>query len=144
MLKLPALLECLLAEGRWPRTPEEALRQNLSPLVSTSRIQQFAPEESRIYLFAPPFHTVAEQATTNPHWCEPQSAPHEIDFTLALDIGDFGLGSDAPILLDYRASRSVPRVIRLRWPERGGDNHWVEVAPDFKAFVHLLGFTVPA
>ncbi|AGA28281.1 hypothetical protein Sinac_4062 [Singulisphaera acidiphila DSM 18658] len=92
-----------------------------------------------IFLFAPPFHTVRERASSNPYWMDPLAAPSEIDFDLALDIGDFGLGSDAPILLDYREDPEMPRVIRLRWPPDGCANHWVMMAPDFEMFVRELG-----
>ena len=56
-----------------------------------------------------------------------------------LDIGDFGLGSDAPILLDYRGDVANPRVIRLRWAGGGKGNEWVVMAPDFSSFVAALG-----
>ena len=36
------------------------------------------------------------------------AAPAEIDFDLGLVIGNFGLGSDAPILLDYRENPANP------------------------------------
>jgi hypothetical protein len=64
--------------------------------------------------------------------------PGGIDFDLALDIADFGLGSDAPILLDYREDTTNPRVIRLRW-QQGTPNQWVIMAPDFRSFVEALG-----
>jgi hypothetical protein len=72
-------------------------------------------------------------------WVDPIAAPSEIDFDLALDIGDFGPGTDAPILLDYRESCEVPRVIRLRWSANGGENHWDMMAPDLETFVRELG-----
>jgi hypothetical protein len=139
MLQLPGSLQELLAAGRWPRNRNEEIRQNLTLLVSVPRIKQLAPEEESLYLLAPPFHTVAERAASNKYWLDQTSAPSEIDFELALDIGDFGPGSDAPILLDYRTSQLDPRVLRLRWSHRGIDNHWVETAPNFKTFALILG-----
>jgi hypothetical protein len=58
---------------------------------------------------------------------------------LALDIGDFGLGSDAPILLDYCESPEPPCVIRLRLSPHGRENHWVVIAPDLETFVREIG-----
>ena len=139
MIRPPDLLEQLLAAGRWPRTAEEERQQNLSSLVPSARIRRLAPEESTIYLLAPPFRIVREQSTSNPFWTHPMSAPSEIDFDLVLDIGDFGIGSDAPILLDYRESLETPRVIRLRWSPDGLENHWVIMAPDFATFALELG-----
>jgi len=139
MLQLPATLQQLLAAGQWPRNRDEAIRQQLTPLVPVARIKQLAPDEDSLYLYAPPFYTVAERAVENKFWLDQKSAPSEIDFELALDIGDFGLGSDAPLLLDYRANQLEPRVIRLQWSHRGIDNHWVEAAPSFEAFARILG-----
>ncbi len=145
MLRLPPLLEELLAAWRWPRTVGDQLRQNLSrPLVTAERIRRLATEESEIFLLAPPFRTVRDSASSDSRryrsswWSEPIAAATEIDFDLALDIGDFGPGTDAPILLDYRVSPEAPRVIRLRWSPGESGNHWVTMAPDFETFVSEL------
>jgi hypothetical protein len=139
MLQLPLTLQQLLAAGRWPRNHEEAKNQDLKPLVSVECIKRLAPEEHSLYLFPPPFATVAEHAVDNKFWLDKESAPSEIEFELALYIGDFGLGSDSSILLDYRADRVEPRVLRLRWSNKGQDNHWIEAAPNFEAFARILG-----
>ena len=138
MIVVPPLLEALLAAGRWPRTADEALAQNLTPLAAPERVRAMAPEESWLYLLPPPFLTVRDKSRHNLLWAWPESDPGGIDFDLALDIGDFGLGSDAPILLDYRESATNPRVIRLRC-KPGEPNRWVAMAPDFGRFVELLG-----
>jgi hypothetical protein len=138
MLVLPPLLEELIATGRWPRNSTESLAQNLKSRVAPERVKALAPEEDWLYLFPPPFQTVREKSKNNPYWMSPMSAPDGIDFDLALDIGDFGLGSDAPILLDYREDEKNPRVIRLRW-RAGEPNRWVVMAPDFESFVEALG-----
>lgn len=139
MLDVPRLLKELVAAGRWPRNSAEEIAQNLSPLVSPERVRSLAPEESTIYLFPPPFQTVRERSKQNPFWYTPMADPGGIDFDLALDIGDFGLGSDAPILLDYREDASKPRVIRLWWPGNNKSNQWVVMAQDFQSFVEALG-----
>jgi hypothetical protein len=138
MLTVPHLLGELLAKGRWPRDAAEATAQNLRPLVTTDRVQRLAPEEDRIYLLPPPFNSVREKSEHNHYWKSPMADPGGIDFDLALDIADFGLGSDAPILLDYRANADNPRVIRLRW-QAGMRNQWVLMSPDFQSFVDALG-----
>lgn len=68
----------------------------------------FAPEESAIFLYAPPFHTVAayiegvkKRFGVDRFWAT-YAALESISPELALVIGDFGLGPDAPIVLDYR------------------------------------------
>jgi hypothetical protein len=87
----------------------------------------------------PPFVTVRDESESNLFWYSDMAAPRGISFDMSLIIGDFGLGSDAPILLDYRADEANPRVIRLRWSRNGTGNEWVEMAPDFGAFVEALG-----
>jgi hypothetical protein len=54
-----------------------------------------------------------------------------VDPALAVIIGD--LGTDSPIVLDYRLDRDRPRVLHLRV------DGWREVAPDVEALVRLLG-----
>jgi hypothetical protein len=141
-LSLPKRLLALIDSGRWPRTEGEAQRQNLRPLVSMERIHLFAPEQDRIYLISPPFHTVAERRGVRPgdkFWSS-FAAPDGISPELSIDIGAFGLGSDAPILLDYRENSSDPSVIRLviRW-QLGQPNLWVRCAETFDEFADMLG-----
>jgi hypothetical protein len=106
------------------------------------RIHLFAPEQDRIYLISPPFHTVAERRGVRPgdkFWSS-FAAPDGISPELSIDIGAFGLGSDAPILLDYRENSSDPSVIRLviRW-QLGQPNLWVRCAETFDEFADMLG-----
>jgi hypothetical protein len=133
------LLEELIAAGRWPGDKKQAMAQNLKPRASPERVQALAPEEQRLYLLPPPFLAVRQKNEVNPFWLSDMAAPRGIDFDLALDIGDFGLGSDAPILLDYREDAANPRVIRLRWSGNGKANEWVVLTPDFDSFVAALG-----
>ena len=139
MLPIPPLLEELLTAGRWPRDAAEERAQNLKPRVPPERVRHLAAEEHGIYLFAPPFNTVREKSAQEEFWSWAMCDPGGIDFDLALDIGDFGIGSDTPILLDYREDKTNPRVIRLRWPRDGSPNRWVVMAPDFRTFVEVLG-----
>src|SRR4051812_5013724 len=111
MLKLPPLLERLIEVGKWPRNEDEARPQNLRPLVTIEKIRQIANEESGLYLYPPPFHTEREHSKSNPFLLDPMNAPSEIDFDLAIPIGDFGLGTDTAIILDYRTDRENPRVL---------------------------------
>jgi hypothetical protein len=139
MLTVPRLLDELVTAGRWPRDSKEAMAQNSKCLVSPERVQALAPEEKLLYLFPLPFLTVSQKSEGNPFWFSDMAAPSGIDFDLVLEIGDFGLGSDAPILLDYREDSANPRVIRLRWSDNGKANEWVVMAPDFSSFVAALG-----
>jgi hypothetical protein len=113
-LPLPKRLLKLIEAGRWPRTHEEELHQNIFSLVSKERIQSFAPEENQIYLVRPPFSTVATRMGHGDKFWAEFGAVGQIEPELSVLIGDFGLGSDSPILLDYRHDTSIPQVIRLK------------------------------
>jgi hypothetical protein len=139
VLTIPRLLKSMIESGRWPRTKAEANAQHLKPLVAPEAVRKLAADESTLFLFPPPFPTVRARCQENPFWVSSMADPDGIDFDMALDIGDFGLGSDAPILLDYREDAANPRVIRLRWSNGGTENRWVLMAPDFSSFVEALG-----
>jgi hypothetical protein len=141
VIEIPQLLSQLIAARRWPATGKEAWSQHCARelRVPEDRVKLLASDENRIDLNGPPFLTVREDALHNPFWCESGSDPSGIDFDLAVPIGDFGIGSDSPILLDYRHSIDNPRVIRLQWSSSGDSNKWVPMAEDFRSFVDALG-----
>ncbi len=146
-LQLPNRLARLLESGHWPRTQTEALRQNLKSLVPKERIQLFAPEESTVFLRSPPFHTVADHITG---WKRrfgvdrfgPPIQRWRAYPELSILIGDFGLGSDSPTVLDYRQSGSAPSVTRLRW-RKPEPNVWICCAETFDEFADMLGLDHP-
>lgn len=150
-LPLPKRLLKLIETGRWPRTHEEELHQNIRPLVSMERVQVFAPECDQIYFVRPPFSTVAS-LIANGHTFESSFCVlDQITPDLSILIGDFGPGSDSPILLDYRQDAAKPSVIRLKLnPIRdsspggrqkvlGWRNAWLPCADSFEAFADMLG-----
>lgn len=136
-LPLPQALTDLINNGFWPTTEQASLAQNLKCLVSPDKIRAFAPEEEWICFYRPPFGTEEQYMKNNPSWDSPMWATHEIEPSLTLIIGDFGLGSDAPIALDYREDRNNPSVIRLQW-NLAEANHWVEVALSFAEFAKMI------
>lgn len=137
-MPLPPRLDTLLITGAWPRDAEEVNAQNLRPRFSVARVRQIALGETEIYLFAPPFRTVAERiAGGEAEFWQRFGALEQIDPTQVVIIGDFGLGSDAPIALDHAARPDEPRVIRLRWGPAG--TSWESCAESFDAFADALG-----
>ena len=146
-LRQPALVEALVTAGRWPATPELASHQHTEVLATVERIAAVAPGQDSLYLYPPPFESVADSVATHatngwPFWDE-FGAIDELDPDRAQIIGDFGIGSDTPILLDHRNSPE-PSVLCLHWP--GGDDPtsrarttWVEIAPTFDDFARRLG-----
>ena len=144
-LMIPERLVALINRGPWPRTEEDELRQNLKPLVTTERIRIIAPEQDRVYFFSPPFPTVARLSNGDEKqfWLK-HGALEDIDAQSSVVIGDFGLGSDAPIVLDYRKSRLSPTVIRLKWNYGIGQrNQWLLCANSFDEFADILCLDSP-
>lgn len=105
-------------------------------MVIAEVVDAVAPGEQAIFLQSPPFETLASEIAANPEFWQAHGALSEIEPDLTLVIGDFGAGSDAAIVLDYRGSRDAPSVKRLAWSEDG--NHWVELASSFELFVKAL------
>jgi hypothetical protein len=139
-LPIPARLVALLNAGLWPRSASEALQQNLRSLVPEERIQLFAPGERSLYLYPPPFHTMGHRGNRAEErfWLQ-YGALDEIASELTVNIADFGIGSDALLVLDYRVDRLNPGVLRLQWSKGGRDNHWVQCASNFDHLAEMFG-----
>jgi hypothetical protein len=151
-LPLPNRLLTLIDSGIWPRTLDEARHQGLRGLVSKERIQFFAPEQDQIYLLSPPFSTVATRMLQGDKFWSKFGALERISPELCVLIADFGMGSDSPILLDYRRGVSNPAVIGLKLNPVLGEtltggrkrvvgwaNVWQRFADTFDAFADMLG-----
>jgi hypothetical protein len=146
-LDLPSELSDLIATGRWPLTQAEANRQNLpSGPIPRELIKKLVPGEEQLFLLPPPFRTIAERRERGERgerdggernfWRE-YGALDEIDPQRAVVIGDFGLGSDAVIVLDYRPARS-PSLIRLAWTDGALRPHWVPFFATFSEFARAF------
>lgn len=143
-LELPELLLMLLENGLWPRNTEEANAQNSKPRVTRERLAAVAPGEPGLFLYPPPFVTVASVVAREKResfrFYHEFGALDQIDPERAVEIGDFGLGSDAPFILDYRQEPQNPAVLRLLWPRGNQEpNRWVLLAKDFASLVAALG-----
>jgi len=91
---------------------------------------------------APPFPTVAKrrQDPRQIEFWDKFAAPEGISPELSVDIGGFELGSDSPILLDFREDPKNPTVVRLKWRKAEGlPNVWVRCAGSFDEFADMLG-----
>jgi hypothetical protein len=141
---LPEALSRLLAMGAWPSAGGPSMvEQELHPTISADRVRRFAAEESLICLQPPPFPTIAQvraAARAGDFW-DRYGALDQIEPEKALIIGDFGMGSDSPIILDFATDPSNPPVLRLRWgPDQR--NEWIQGARDFNEFAEILGLAV--
>lgn len=119
--------------------------QQFKPLVAADRVQRFAPDETLICLARPPFATIAvhrDAGGSGDFWSK-FGALHQIEAEKSVVIGDFGLGSDSPIVLDYSRNSFDPPVLRLRWSGNGTqiNTEWIEGARNFDHFAELLGLS---
>jgi len=137
-LEIPSELVALVESGVWPRTHKEAEWQNVSPIITPESVRAFAPEESQLFLYPPPFHTVADDLAKGKGLTAVQHAVWDIEPSLTVLIADFGLGSDAALTLDYRASTTHPQVLRLQWQWPSSANRWLRVAESFVEFWTML------
>jgi hypothetical protein len=139
---LPPGLAHLIATGVWPSAAGPSMNeQQFHPTIPADRVRRFADDESLICLQPPPFPTIARLRAAGgagDFW-ERFGALGQIDPERALVIGDFGLGSDSPVILDFARDASNPPVLRLRWGPRGQGNEWVQGARDFDEFAAMLG-----
>jgi hypothetical protein len=155
---LPDGLNRLLASGVWPSAAgPEMIQQESRRIVSPDRVGRFAAEETEIRLQRPPFYTLAKVRASGgagDFW-ERFGALDQVDPERALILGDFGLGSDSPIILDYSRDPIRPPVLRLRWGTKSKSigwlrlrweittktTEWVQGARDFDEFAEMLGLT---
>jgi len=141
---LPVGLTRLIDAGVWPGTSGPSMnQQHLKPIVSEDRVRLFAPDESLICLQPPPFHTIADEVNNGgagDFWSRFGSLKQIVPGD-ALVIGDFGLGSDSPVVLDFSRDKVNPPVLRLRWESDGPNTRtmWVQGARNFDEFAQMLG-----
>lgn len=139
---LPEALTRLLQAGIGPSVNGPSIvQQDLHPIVSRERVRRIAAGERRICLYPPPFGTIAETRAVEGAggFLEKFGALDQIDPERTLIIGDFGIGADSLIVLDYSCNPSNPPVLRLRWGSFGKGNSWVVSARDFDEFAEVLG-----
>jgi len=134
-LPLPGDLLALMEAGRW-KAP-----------MDCSGVNRLFPENGGLFLYSIELMESETRTLFDPQlrcsaWHgvpDPDNPPGNIEPRLAVFVADLGHGFDQPIALDYRVSRDQPRVITLRWGNRGEQNRWVVLAPDIRAFAELVG-----
>lgn len=140
-LPIPPDLASLIDRGRWPQNEKEETAQNLKPIIPAARIQEFETNSPGLHLYSPPFVPIRWRVESGEaFWLDPMAAPFEIDHNLAIIIADFGIGFDAPIILDYKNHRTEPVVKYLKWSRVNKlDNHWTTMFDSFSAFAAAIG-----
>lgn len=142
-LSVPPLLLQLLAEGRWRHPGEAALRQVIpwieEPLELLTTFEQLEQNSDWSGWIddsgtSEVFYVVRGSAFAVP--VELPWLDGELFVCIAVSREN---GDDCAIMLDYRTSRTDPRVVASDWNTADRGSHWREVAPAFSAFVAMLG-----
>jgi hypothetical protein len=141
--RIPDLLNKLISEGVWPNekwSTAQFHRQEIDPIIGKEGTQKVSPDNDKIILMPSPFHTIADEVNpSNLFWVHLTNYG-EIDYSKAVIIADFGLGSDSPIILYYDDSESA-KVMYLKWSFSGsGIQHsWVCTHSSFEEFANDTG-----
>jgi hypothetical protein len=137
--RIPKEIIELINKGIWPSNKSEVEKQDISPITSEELVKLIATDESYIYFYTlNSFITMREEISGNEDFWTEVGALDEIDIDKCLIIGDFGIGSDSPIVLDYSEDAIKPVVKRLVWESELVLNHWGIIAKDFKEFIDIL------
>lgn len=125
-LPLPGSLLRVIAEGRW-RVPRdvEVIRDVFGDDPDWPQLYDVATIIRQNRFFQSKSQAELEEEIVG------SGDALGIDPALAILVGS--LGADMPIALDYRSSRTNPRIIYL------ASEGWREVAPDLETLCHQLG-----
>ena len=137
-LPLPAALVDWIRRGRWGNEFDQG------------QVDDLFPDNAGLTLYTPAMMEEETRGCRNPEFQTPMwigradaaAWPGDVDPLKTLLIADLGLGTDQPIVLDYRASLERPRVLTLRWSTGGVENRWVEIAPDIEAFARKIDLRI--
>jgi len=168
-LQLPARLVSLVEARIWPRTARDTLCQHDQPRVSKDRVHSISAHDDQIWLFSyDALCSLAREIEGYEAYYRRESLPARVSFwrtrgdlekinpELAISIGDFGLGSDSPIVLEYRTSLAEPAVLRLAWAgdsiehtpaghvQHRSRTSWTVCAATFDEFVERTGLAAAA
>jgi len=136
-LKIPDEIIKLIDIGWWP-SKENASKQYEKCLIDKENVKLIDKESDEIIFQHPPFYRLDREVDFNPRfWLSKQASLKEINPFKAVDIADFGMGSDSPILLDYRENENNPSVMFLNYTN-GLESHWVKCADNFQHFMDIL------
>lgn len=123
-----------MVEGGWPPEGSDTDVQHLKQPISAEVVTRLAPDEKSLILLPPPFRSLADEISCNGAFRREFGALDEIDPDEAILIADFGIGSDAVMVADFRTQ--PPRILRLAW--RQPANQWIVVARSIDELVAVI------
>ena len=134
--RLPERILQLEACGIWPTEKSGMNAQDVEPITKEKLVKKIAPDENYIcFASIKNFYLLSEEFEHNQVMKE-FGAVNEIDPKSCLIIGDFGIGSDSYIVLDYSDNKLAPSVKRLAWNK--GGNTWEKLASNVDEFFDIL------
>ena len=137
-LPIPEHLTALIAQGAW--TPTGATPGMMINLGKDAA-HRLSSEDDELILMPPPFHTIADEVVGgNSWWNTYLGNVGEIDYSKALIIADFGMGSDSPIVIYYQPL-TEPVVMYLKWERQGQQikHSWIRTHSSFVDFAKDVG-----
>ena len=139
--KIPCELKMLIKQGVWPQAGSNLTAQETNPIINAEATKRSWPDEEKIILTPPPFHTIKDEVDHgNTFWTEFLTNVGEIDYSKALIIADFGAGTDSPIILYY--NNDEPSIMYLRWSGGGQfplKHSWISTHESFNEFAGAVG-----
>ena len=125
MKTLPKELQKLIDSKQWPLNQKQFSDQKV--IFTKEIVKELFPEEDELFFYLPPFKTVEQliEGGEQRYWKSKSAKIEQIAPKETLIIGDFGMGADVCIALDYRFEE--PKVIKLIYAKK-----WVTVAQSFK------------
>lgn len=139
-LPIPRSLQSLIDSGAWPRDDNAIGRQQLKPILGKEQAHRVSPDHDHIILMPPPFHTIQDEVDNgNTFWTDGLSNTGDIDYTNALIVADFGIGSDSPIILYYRTSNPIVMYLKWSYIAKSAHHAWVQTHESFDEFAQDVG-----
>ena len=137
-LPIPDHLTTLIAQGAWtaPGTPYGMMLN-----LGADAAHRLSLENDQLILMPPPFHTIADEiAGGNSWWTTGLSNVGEIEYSKALIIADFGMGSDSPIVLYYGLlAEPVVMYLNWKWDDQQSKHSWIRTHSSFLDFATDVG-----
>ena len=139
----PKLLLDLIESGTWPAEGTSLFEIEKSSKIRGDLVSSAFPDSlgaKLVVLYPPPFILVSEEAAYNSEfWRDTVKNQDQLPYEYLVMIGDFGIGSDAPIVLNY-FSDNGPSVWWLKWyfAEDTAATKWVKSHDSFDEFAISL------
>ncbi len=138
-LKIPDKLTYLIAHRHWPTADAHFMGQDIKFIIPEELVQAVFPGERRFCFAKPPFSLVSQMKSEHAcFWDQDIARPDQIVRDLSLVIGDFEIGSDSAVILDYSETPDNPCVKWLRWGRTEPRNEWVTACQSFDEFADRL------